>query len=344
MNALTDNILSYKDAAPGDPVKQVQQLLLDAGFDPGGVDGMAGPKTAKAVTAYQKAKGLPATGTITHDTMQALIGEPTPVPRPNARPAAPGPDVLGTDNTNVMPRPRPGPDVLGTAQGAENFSPRLREDIPVVVPEPPPSDVLNSPPPSLRKGFGTSGAQPRVNSLVEGAQREAQKLNPTARIAPGTTWDQMQRLGMQSGSRTTEGMQRGFAPVEDGGMGLHSFPKTSPYPMKTGGIPDETAGGNAGNGLPPNPDETRPWITPEMKAARVAQLQQEYGTPATQATPAQRAAANATITPKLREMERGGEPGIGLPGLAPQDDFFSAMGEMGKAVSKWFNGVAEAKP
>ncbi len=38
--------------------RELQERLVQAGFDPGGVDGRMGPKTVAAVKAFQKAKGL----------------------------------------------------------------------------------------------------------------------------------------------------------------------------------------------------------------------------------------------------------------------------------------------
>ena len=46
----------------GSDVLKLQQSLLQLGFDPNGVDGKFGRGTEKAVTAYQKARGLEADG------------------------------------------------------------------------------------------------------------------------------------------------------------------------------------------------------------------------------------------------------------------------------------------
>ena len=42
----------------GEQVKRVQRALKAAGFDPGGIDGVYGPKTTAAVYNYQVSKGL----------------------------------------------------------------------------------------------------------------------------------------------------------------------------------------------------------------------------------------------------------------------------------------------
>ncbi|MBR3238453.1 MAG: peptidoglycan-binding protein [Oscillospiraceae bacterium] len=55
-----------------DTVKQVQQALNDAGYNCGTPDGIAGKKTAAAITQYQTEKGLEATGTIDDALLEAM--------------------------------------------------------------------------------------------------------------------------------------------------------------------------------------------------------------------------------------------------------------------------------
>jgi peptidoglycan hydrolase-like protein with peptidoglycan-binding domain len=57
----------------GASVRQLQQLLINAGQSVGGgIDGIYGTMTANAVTRFQQAKGLPATGRVDAATLQAL--------------------------------------------------------------------------------------------------------------------------------------------------------------------------------------------------------------------------------------------------------------------------------
>ena len=51
---------------------ELQQRLTDAGFDTGGVDGRIGPKTIRAMQAWQEAQGLPADGYASLNALDAL--------------------------------------------------------------------------------------------------------------------------------------------------------------------------------------------------------------------------------------------------------------------------------
>ncbi len=53
-------------------VKAAQTALNEAGFPCGTADGIAGQKTAAALSAYQTEKGLTVTGTITHETLISM--------------------------------------------------------------------------------------------------------------------------------------------------------------------------------------------------------------------------------------------------------------------------------
>ena len=72
-------------------VREVQGRLQSLGFDPGPVDGAAGPKTAAAVARYQEAHGLQATGVADMDTLDELrrepgsVAPPPPAPRPRTQ-------------------------------------------------------------------------------------------------------------------------------------------------------------------------------------------------------------------------------------------------------------------
>ena len=67
----------YKIGSSGDDVKKLQTQLKAAGFDPGGIDGIYGNKTAAAVTAYQKANNLTIDGIAGNQTLGSLYGKTT---------------------------------------------------------------------------------------------------------------------------------------------------------------------------------------------------------------------------------------------------------------------------
>jgi peptidoglycan hydrolase-like protein with peptidoglycan-binding domain len=75
----------------GDPVtKSVQAVLKELNLYQGTVDGLSGPATRKAVEAYQRTVGLPATGAIDQKLLDQLDTNPTagirPEPRPQPKP------------------------------------------------------------------------------------------------------------------------------------------------------------------------------------------------------------------------------------------------------------------
>lgn len=56
-------------------IAEAQQLLIDAGYDPGPADGMSGSRTDTAMREFQTDEGLRVTGTLTLETLNALRGE-----------------------------------------------------------------------------------------------------------------------------------------------------------------------------------------------------------------------------------------------------------------------------
>jgi hypothetical protein len=53
-------------------IKKVQKTLRDKGYDPGPIDGLMGPQTRAALSQYQKAENLPATGHVDAETAGKL--------------------------------------------------------------------------------------------------------------------------------------------------------------------------------------------------------------------------------------------------------------------------------
>lgn len=84
----------------GNNVITVQKALASAGLAvAGGIDGIFGSGTAATITAFQKSRGLPATGTLDARTASTLglIAPDQPVKSSNAAPATSGPRRLSAD-------------------------------------------------------------------------------------------------------------------------------------------------------------------------------------------------------------------------------------------------------
>lgn len=78
---------TLRRGASGTAVKELQQALARAGFNPGAVDGEFGPATERAVKAFQAANGLTADGVVGPKTRAALNGDvmaPTPSQPPSS--------------------------------------------------------------------------------------------------------------------------------------------------------------------------------------------------------------------------------------------------------------------
>lgn len=72
-------------------VRQYQQALKAAGFDPGPIDGIKGPRTIAAIRAFQRSRGLVVDGIVGPKTTAALRGS-APAAAPAPAPAAPAVD------------------------------------------------------------------------------------------------------------------------------------------------------------------------------------------------------------------------------------------------------------
>ena len=105
-------------AAHGDwRIGQAQEQLKAAGFDPGSIDGVLGPRTREALRRYQASQGLPVTGQLDEATRQALLaGDRAPTREREAKQeswlkAPPGGDYKKLSSLAQLPDYFPG---LGT--------------------------------------------------------------------------------------------------------------------------------------------------------------------------------------------------------------------------------------
>lgn len=82
---------TLRQGSSGPAVRDLQNKLKAAGFNPGPIDGAFGPKTKAAVVAFQRAQGITVDGIVGPQTWGKLnrTGGPTP-PQPQPGPAGRG--------------------------------------------------------------------------------------------------------------------------------------------------------------------------------------------------------------------------------------------------------------
>ncbi len=86
----------------GNDIVKLQQALNAAGFSPGSVDGIFGKNTAKAVSAFQKSKGLPGSGVIGPKTLE-FLGLEVSVINPVSGAPAITKDIVGKRDRKLHP-------------------------------------------------------------------------------------------------------------------------------------------------------------------------------------------------------------------------------------------------
>jgi peptidoglycan hydrolase-like protein with peptidoglycan-binding domain len=93
-------------------IRQAQERLKDAGFNPGPADGQLGAQTKEAIREYQKSHGLPQTGQLDEPTRELLLAQ-KPKDAPGRMRTPGGSECEGTTSGESMPGGRspngPGP-------------------------------------------------------------------------------------------------------------------------------------------------------------------------------------------------------------------------------------------
>ncbi|MGQ0611049.1 MAG: NlpC/P60 family protein [Paracoccaceae bacterium] len=103
-------------------ILEVQQALLRAGFDPGPLDGVAGPRTRKAIRAFQRRMKLRADGIAGPRTQAALAGGAHPSPLAPGAVSAALPwlaEARRLVGTAEVPGPGNSRTILSWAEGAD---------------------------------------------------------------------------------------------------------------------------------------------------------------------------------------------------------------------------------
>ncbi|MFD0678888.1 MULTISPECIES: peptidoglycan-binding protein [unclassified Paenibacillus] len=112
---------AFGKGAKGPDVYAIQGMLKSLGYFPGNVTGYYGAVTESSVKLFQKAYGLPITGTVDDQTLQSILWAygnakiakkqtptPTPAPKPEVNPT-PGPESAPKREVNPTPEPEPAP-------------------------------------------------------------------------------------------------------------------------------------------------------------------------------------------------------------------------------------------
>ncbi|MBN1209210.1 MAG: peptidoglycan-binding protein [Myxococcaceae bacterium] len=81
---------TVREGSRGPAVRELQTLLKSKGFNPGGVDGVFGPKTKAAVLAFQRSQGIAVDGVVGPQTWGRLKGAGGPAPTPGPTPSPGG--------------------------------------------------------------------------------------------------------------------------------------------------------------------------------------------------------------------------------------------------------------
>jgi peptidoglycan hydrolase-like protein with peptidoglycan-binding domain len=118
------NVLPLRRGAKGAQVTQLQRVLKETGNDPGKIDGDFGARTEAAVLAFQRARGVAATGVVDETTLrwlnQMLInvrqgGKPDAhAAPPLVQPASPVEMTLAAETTPFYAQPWFTPAAVGT--------------------------------------------------------------------------------------------------------------------------------------------------------------------------------------------------------------------------------------
>ena len=100
----------------GEDVRQVQELLKRAGFDPGPIDGVFGSTTEAAVRQFQTSRGLDSDGKVGPITMAALTASSVPVGAARGRSLH-----IGLNRVDPNAYPFPVPDLRGCENDARDM-------------------------------------------------------------------------------------------------------------------------------------------------------------------------------------------------------------------------------
>ena len=112
---------------PPSDVQQVQQALVDAGYDigPTGVDGIFGRNTRAAVIRYQRDNGIKQTGNVGPVTSRRLGVQPLT----SGKPSKPQTRTTTTQKKAVTPQTKTAPKKKVVSKSGYKYSPRIDQEL-----------------------------------------------------------------------------------------------------------------------------------------------------------------------------------------------------------------------
>ena len=243
------------DADPDDDpignaeVSEIQRKLQELEFYQGAVDGLYGPRTARAIRAFEEDTGLTPKGELTWELLEAVrsapmsLAEPEPLPTPDPLPAVNVPSLEAEPAVaeEVEEQPAPSSTTIERAMAVAAAEATLE---PLPAPEPLVVDIDGTEPPLLRR------------EIPETPQQAMDIAVETAGEAIETIIDGVQSIAMTS--RSEEGREpTSFAAGREGAAAAEAAPKTE-APIQTASVDAPRVG------VPlEDPDAVEPETPPE---------------------------------------------------------------------------------
>ena len=200
-------------------LKLAQERLKALGLDPGAIDGVRGPQTIAALREYQRQHGLPITGALDDATRHSLG-----IPLAQSQPGAPPDAIQEAQLPRTAPAERPeqrksdhdrsGVFSASQAPPASNVLSKqpdegkhlgfdfYRDPLNAARPMQTPEEIMQA---DVQAKPQVMAAQrqllesrydltPRVDPQQTMARGKPLPVGPTARLAPGTTWDTLAQM------------------------------------------------------------------------------------------------------------------------------------------------------
>ncbi|KAB3532821.1 LysM peptidoglycan-binding domain-containing protein [Alkaliphilus serpentinus] len=167
----------------GPDVERLQRLLVNAGFDPGPIDGIFGPRTEAAVIAFQESKGLTADGIVGVDTWTAMGVTCAPTPPPTTCPNGTNPYTIQAGDTFYNLAIRFNTTVDAIRRANPNVNPdNLQIGQVICIPGPPTPPPTTCPigtnPYTIKAGDTFYNLSIRFNTTVDAIRRANPNVNP----------------------------------------------------------------------------------------------------------------------------------------------------------------------